>query len=110
MLKMTGPLLSSYHYILDVQLLGEMAKILGNETLAEHYSAMAEQLWPVFNRVYLAEQQPPPASGLTCGTTLSRSFVAVFSLIFARVLDRRIAGAAEGRPHDQARLPRRSGH
>ena len=65
-LSQSGPLLSSYHYILDVGLLGEMAKILGNETLGARYSAMAERLWPVFNRVYLAEQKPSAGADPTC--------------------------------------------
>jgi hypothetical protein len=67
-LQESGPLLSSYHYILDVQLLGEMAEILGNESLAKHYSSMAvDKLWPAFNRVYL-KRQPPPAPLTASGT------------------------------------------
>ena len=36
-LSQSGPLLSSYHYILDVSLLGEFAAILDNQTLADKY-------------------------------------------------------------------------
>jgi hypothetical protein len=54
----SGPLLSSYHYILDVTLLGEIAEILGEETIAATYKAKAKHLWPEFNEVYLKEQAP----------------------------------------------------
>lgn len=73
----SGPILSSFHYILDVELLAEMAGILGNVTEAAHYSALAARLWPEFNAVYLAKRAPPaPApppptpGGATCAESV----------------------------------------
>lgn len=60
-LSQSGPLLSSYHYILDVTLLGEMAAILGKDDLAAKYNGMAAKLWVTFNDVYLRLQDPPPS-------------------------------------------------
>lgn len=57
----SGPLLSSYHYILDVSLLGEMAEILGNTADSAKYKALAHSLWPVFNAVYLSHDHAPPS-------------------------------------------------
>ena len=69
----SGPLLSSYHYILDVGLLGKMAQIIGNEADAGKYLAMEARLWPVFNAVYLSDSHrpppPPPPPGCDPATT-----------------------------------------
>ena len=60
-LSQSGPMLSSYHYILDVSLLSEMALIIGNVTEAVKYKALAQRLWPEFNAVYLSQDHVPPS-------------------------------------------------
>ena len=58
-LSQSGPLLSSFHYILDVSLLADVAAILGNHSLADAYKAKALKLWAAYNEVYLTQTSAP---------------------------------------------------
>jgi hypothetical protein len=71
-LAQSGPLLSSFHYILDVTLLGEMAEILGRSDDATKYAALARRLWPAFNDVYLGIHHAPKVPPGACECSASR--------------------------------------
>jgi hypothetical protein len=68
-LSQTGPILASYHYVKDVEILSKMAAVVGNATLAAHYKELAENKWAEFNAVYLRRRSPAPRPMPRCGVS-----------------------------------------
>eukprot|EP00041_Stephanoeca_diplocostata_P026218 m.701245 g.701245 ORF g.701245 m.701245 type:complete len:1133 (+) comp22912_c0_seq3:114-3512(+) len=52
-LTLSGPILASFHYILDVEIVAEMAALLNKTSIAAQYDQLATALWGKFNEVYL---------------------------------------------------------
>ena len=64
-LLLSGKPLSSFHYILDVEIVAELAGVLGKTAEAAQFSAFAATLRDKYNAVYLSNTTapPPPAPG-----------------------------------------------
>ena len=68
----SGPILSSYHYMLDVEIVSELATLLGKTEDAAQYAALASKTAAEFNAVYLNQgvppaPAPPPGQKNLCG-------------------------------------------
>ena len=73
-LALSGPILSSYHYMLDVEIVAELAAVLGKDDDAQQYTALAKRTAAQFNNVYLTRGEQPnpspspkPGAKVVCG-------------------------------------------
>jgi alpha-L-rhamnosidase len=69
--KTPGSIVSSFYYYYDIKVLGDIAKILGNETDAKAYGKLAEEIKAAFHKEYYDPKTGNYANGTQTANALA---------------------------------------